>query len=313
MLISVIIPAYNEQANLESCVVSVLAGLGSDSEILIVDDGSTDNTVAVARRLEKQYPKVHLLQHPNNTNRGVAATRNLGLHHASGEYVAFIDADDVCQPTRFDSSIRILRQCKDIDGVLVTVGVLFDEGANDAARAFLPQLLDHDLGILPDDFAGATLQGRSRFHISNVIFRKTLLLKSGVFNIKRKLGEEDTDLWLRMALCGRFCVGDETEPQIYYRRHLGNNWIPNRNDVFRDLMVVGEVLKWAKKTPWVSQENLNKVEKAFTDKLFYCFTLARAEKLFIRGIRAAWQAGISSPKLLLRSRYWGNVLRIVWH
>ncbi len=313
MLISVIIPAYNEQENLEACVVSVLAGLGSDCEILIVDDGSTDNTTAVARRLEGQNSTVRLLQHPGNVNRGVAATRNLGIDHAVGEYIAFIDADDICQPTRFDGSIGILRQRQDIDGVLVTVGVLFEDGANDAARAFLPQVLNHDPGILPNDFAAATLQGRSRFHISNAVFRRKLLLKSGVFNIHRKLGEEDTDLWLRMALCGRFCMGDETEPQIYYRRHSGNNWIPNRHDVFRDLMVVGEVLRWAKKSPGVSQENLNKVREAFIDKLFYCFTLARAEKLFFKGIRAAWRAGVGSPKLLLRLRYWRNVLRIVWH
>jgi len=311
MLISVIVPAYNEQANLERCVTSVLSALPTDCEILVVDDGSSDGTVAVARRLEEQHPRVHLLRHPGNVNRGVAATRNLGLYHATGEFVAFIDADDFCLPTRFENSLRALRQRQDIDGVLVPVGVIFEGDADEMARTYLPNVLDHDIGISPEDFAAATLQGRSRFHISNLLFRKSLLLKSGVFNAKRKLGEEDTDLWLRMALSGRFGVVDESEPQIYYRRHIGNNWIPNRNDVFRDLMVLGKVLKWAKNSPYVSVSNIQKIQKAFSEKLFYCLMLARDEKLFTQGIRAAWLAGTVAPKLLLTSRYWGNVLRLL--
>jgi glycosyltransferase involved in cell wall biosynthesis len=313
MLLSVIIPAYNEQANLESCVVSVLSGVGADSEILVVDDGSTDNTASVARWLARQHPSVHLLQHPGSVNRGVSATRNLGLENATGEYIVFVDADDICQPTRFINSIEILQERRDIDGVLVPVRVIFEEGANEAAKAFLPEVLDHDPGIAPDDFAGATLEGRSRFHISNVIFRKSLLLKSGVFNIQRKLGEEDTDLWLRMALCGRFCVADTNVPQIFYRRHVGNSWQPDRTDYFRDLMVLGEVLKWAKKSPWVSKSNVKRIENAFSEKFFYCLTLARAERIVSLCIKLAWQAGIGSPRLILRSRYWRNLLHVTWN
>ncbi len=310
MQISIIIPAYNEEANLETCVASVMAGLDSSYEILIVDDGSSDNTVLVAQRLERHFPSVRLLRHQGNVNRGVAATRNLGLHHATGELLAFIDADDICRPSRFIQSFGILQQRQDIDGVLVSVEVIFDEGADDRARAYLPNVLDHDPRILPGDFAAATLQGRSKFHISNMIFRKTLLIKSGVFNAQRKLGEEDTDLWLRMALCGRFDVADISEPQIIYRRHVGNNWHPNRNDVFRDLMVVGEVLKWAKTSPYVTTVNLRKLESAFAEKLFYCFTLACTNNMLIQGARTAILGAIIFPKLLIQRRYWGNVLRL---
>jgi len=311
MLISVIIPAYNEELNLEACVTSVVTGLDSDYEILVIDDGSTDGTVDIAKRLVKQNPEVRLLRHPGNINRGVAASRNLGLFFSIGEYISFIDADDICQPTRFGESLKFLKERRDLDGVLVPVGVIFDGGAESSARAYLPDVLDHNPEIFADDFAAATLDGRSKFHISNLVFRRLILAKSGYFNINKKLGEEDTDFWLRMALCGRFSALNELKPQILYRRHIGNNWMPSQDDYFRDLVVLGEVIKWAKSSRNVTTTNIKKIEDAFVEKLYYCFTLARKQRLFGQGIAAASHACFVSPQILFKRRYWGNLLRLI--
>lgn len=310
MLLSVIIAAYNEQRYLTSCVASLRAALGPDSEIIIIDDGSTDDTRAIAERLAKQYPEVQVLWHPENSNRGVSASRNLGIEHAAGKYVTFFDADDLCVPSRFEVAVEALEAQPDIDGVLCTIGVFFTREEDKVAWDGLPVVFDHDRGIPRDGFAGATLQGRSRFLPSNLVFRKTLLRKSGIFDVDRRI-MEDLHLWLRMALTGNFIVLGSNEPQIFYRRHAGNTWALYRYGVFVDLEVIADVLRWARKVHWVSCKNVKEVEDAFVEKVFYCLTLARADHLFVKGIKVAGLAGRCCPRLLLCKRYWANVLRIM--
>lgn len=90
-LISVIIPMYNVEPYIERCVRSVLDGSYRQVEVICVDDGSTDGTLAAARRLEAEDSRVRVLA---QENRGVSAARNYGLKEAKGAYIAFIDADD---------------------------------------------------------------------------------------------------------------------------------------------------------------------------------------------------------------------------
>jgi len=97
-LVSVIIPAFNQQARLQQCLNSVLAQPVADIEVLVVDDGSTDATSAIARAVARQDGRVRLLQ---QANAGAGAARNYGLRHASGRYVHFVDADDWLQPDAY--------------------------------------------------------------------------------------------------------------------------------------------------------------------------------------------------------------------
>jgi len=94
--ISVIIPVYNTSAYLQECVDSVLAQTLKDFEIIIVDDASTDDSLAVCQRLYGSNPKVRILHHEKNGTAGAA--RNTGLEAANGKYVAFIDSDDLFMP-----------------------------------------------------------------------------------------------------------------------------------------------------------------------------------------------------------------------
>jgi glycosyltransferase EpsJ len=89
--LSVIVPAYNSEATLERCIRSVLDQSFVDLELLAVDDGSTDSTPALLRQLAEEDGRVRVFTQPNG---GVSAARNLGLSHAQGTYVAFLDADD---------------------------------------------------------------------------------------------------------------------------------------------------------------------------------------------------------------------------
>jgi glycosyltransferase involved in cell wall biosynthesis len=95
-LVSVVMPFLNAPAFMQETLESVFAQTYDGWELLLVDDGSTDASTAMARRYAQQYPeKVRYVEHPAHQNRGVSASRNLGVNHANGQYVALLDADDV--------------------------------------------------------------------------------------------------------------------------------------------------------------------------------------------------------------------------
>jgi len=91
-LVSIIIPIYNAEKTLESCLVSCLRQTLQEIEILLIDDGSTDRSLAIASAFLSRFPeKIRIFRQPNS---GPSAARNLGLKHATGKYIGFLDADD---------------------------------------------------------------------------------------------------------------------------------------------------------------------------------------------------------------------------
>ncbi|HEU5352357.1 MAG TPA: glycosyltransferase family 2 protein [Terracidiphilus sp.] len=107
-LISVIVPFHNSERFLAETVESVLAQSCAEWELLLVDDGSTDRSAALARVLASRRPEaIHCLTQPGG-NRGVNAARNLGAHHARGALLAFLDSDDVWRPNKLAEQSAIL-------------------------------------------------------------------------------------------------------------------------------------------------------------------------------------------------------------
>jgi glycosyltransferase involved in cell wall biosynthesis len=106
--VSVVVPIFNAELFLEEAILSVIGQTRSDWELLLVDDGSTDGSAAIARRYEAADPRIHYLDHPGHRNLGQHASRNLGLRHAQAEYVALLDADDVWLPEKLERQVAIL-------------------------------------------------------------------------------------------------------------------------------------------------------------------------------------------------------------
>jgi glycosyltransferase involved in cell wall biosynthesis/SAM-dependent methyltransferase len=107
--VSVIIIFLDAEWFLDEAVQSVLAQTYSDWELLLVDDGSTDGSPARALRYAQQHPhRIRYLQHGDRGNHGMSASRNLGLRHARGRYVAWLDADDVWLPAKLERQVAIL-------------------------------------------------------------------------------------------------------------------------------------------------------------------------------------------------------------
>jgi glycosyltransferase involved in cell wall biosynthesis len=102
-LVSIIIPVYNSEIYLAECIESAINQIHSNTEIIIVDDGSTDNSLQIARNFENE--KVRVL---NQDNRGASAARNTGLKEAKGSYIQFLDADDLLSPDKIEEQIKCL-------------------------------------------------------------------------------------------------------------------------------------------------------------------------------------------------------------
>jgi glycosyltransferase involved in cell wall biosynthesis len=108
-LVSAIIIFLNEERFLQEAITSIFVQSYNNWELLIVDDGSSDNSTAIARACAAQHPdKVRYLEHENHANRGMSASRNLGVRNARGKYIAYLDGDDVWLPEKLERQVAIL-------------------------------------------------------------------------------------------------------------------------------------------------------------------------------------------------------------
>ena len=193
-MISVIIPAYNAEKYVLQAVRSVIAQNYSPLEILLIDDGSVDRTVALVRA---EAPQVTIISQANS---GVAAARNTGLRNASGDLICFLDADDGWFPGKLDAKLAYLRRHPE-------AGVVFHEWYDwrpDAGGEY-PELQRPDRSGLTETEARRTgwiyhillLKG-CIIHTSSVMIRREVVAQVGLFRTGLVTGE-DYDYWLRVS------------------------------------------------------------------------------------------------------------------
>jgi glycosyltransferase involved in cell wall biosynthesis len=108
-LVSIVIPFLNAEQFLMETMESVISQHYTNWEILLVDDGSTDGSTAIAKKYASGYPdKIYFLEHNNHSNRGAAASRNLGVSKASGALLAFLDSDDLWLPNKLEEQVAFM-------------------------------------------------------------------------------------------------------------------------------------------------------------------------------------------------------------
>lgn len=146
--VSCIVIFLNEERFLAEAIASVLAQEHESWELLLVDDGSTDGSAAIARTFVERHPgRVRYLRQPGGANLGMSAARNLGLAHARGRYVGFLDADDAWLPEKLADQVEILDGRPDV-GMVYGRTLLWHSWQPRGAR----RALDHfcDLGVTPE-------------------------------------------------------------------------------------------------------------------------------------------------------------------
>lgn len=213
-LVSVVIPTYNRVAYLAEAVQSVIGQTYTDYELIIVDDGSTDDTAKMVKGIGD--PRVHFLALPHS---GLAArTRNAGIQRARGRYVAFLDSDDLWDATKLADQFAGLSgrpECRWSH----TGGRCIDHAGAPHARWPMPRLASQGwIGEL-------MLRRRVAVNTSSVLVERALLLEVGAFDETFVWGE-DYDLWVRLAL--RSPVAAVADPRVQRRIHgnqlIGGGW-----------------------------------------------------------------------------------------
>jgi glycosyltransferase involved in cell wall biosynthesis len=120
--VSVIIPVYNCEKYISRSIQSVLA-IEEVTELIIVDDGSTDLTFNICKDFKKIDSRIKIFFHEGRKNRGVSASRNLGIKNAKNNFIAFLDADDYYLPNRFKVTSECFAFDQSIEGVYEAIGV----------------------------------------------------------------------------------------------------------------------------------------------------------------------------------------------
>ena len=118
--VSVIIPVYNRQNYVQECIESILAQTYDNFEIILIDDGSSDRTVAICREMAEKDARIKVLE---QQHRGVSAARNVGIETANGEYLFFIDSDDVIHPQLIETFVSAMAETKAPMGACRTINV----------------------------------------------------------------------------------------------------------------------------------------------------------------------------------------------
>lgn len=124
ILLSIIIPVYNTEAYIEKCLTSVFANLPKYTEVIVVNDGSPDNSEKIIKKFEKKYDS---LKYYKKENGGLSNTKNYGLDKANGKYIGFVDSDDYINPNMFDCMLK-KAIINDADIVYCDVEMIYENG-----------------------------------------------------------------------------------------------------------------------------------------------------------------------------------------
>jgi glycosyltransferase involved in cell wall biosynthesis len=201
--VSVIIPCYNTGRFLRDAIESVLSQSYREFEVIVVDDGSTDGSAAIA----ESFAGIRVIR---QANAGVSAARNRATEGAAGEFVVYLDADDRLLPRALEVGVECLRAHGDCGFVygfsrgILADGVLIEDPAPAPV---------HDAGY------AALLAGNAPLPPASVMFRRSAVLEAGGFPVGVKLAE-DYDLYLRVA--ARFPVFCHNQVVAEYRQHDAN-------------------------------------------------------------------------------------------
>jgi glycosyltransferase involved in cell wall biosynthesis len=202
-LISVVMPCHNAAPFVEDAVSSVLAQTYPRFELLAVDDGSTDNTLARLHALAESDPRLHVL---SQSNRGPSAARNAALRRARGDYLCLLDADDAFLPAKLYAQLSAL-ESQPHAGLVYSDYFIADDRLR--PTGFVPT-------CLPDGDTLASFARRNCFAPVCPLFRRSLLDCTGLFDESIR-GAEDWDFWIRCALATRFVY--VPGPVALYRTH----------------------------------------------------------------------------------------------
>lgn len=241
--ISVVIPVYNAISFIEEAVLSAL-NFDLVGEILLIDDGSNDGSLTKCEELQFTFSKVRCLRHTNGINKGVSASRNLGILSARFPYIAFLDADDYFLSNKFDSFNFFINEGLDFDGIYEPVQYF---NGKDKIYGIKIQIESSRLFYY-------LIRGTfGHIHTNGVIVKKDLLQKAGLF-VDTLYLHQDSDLWLKLAFYGKLMPGKAFYPVAKVRIHDGNR-------IWKGISNKSRYQQWFVTWNWAKKEQIGKINK----------------------------------------------------
>lgn len=221
--VSVIIPTYNCAAYLGRAIDSILSQTFDDYEIVIVDDGSTDDTTHVLDRYTSR------VRYHHQSNQGLSAARNAALALAMGDLIAYLDADDVWAPQKLERQVAYLdanREC----GIVHSDFAIIDED---------DRILHHSYNAekarpVPAGYCVLDLLRRCHIQVPTVVERRECLLRVGMFDGRLRVAQ-DYFHWMALAMAG-YSVGYIPESLAMYRRRKGSLY-GNQKALLEDMVL----------------------------------------------------------------------------
>lgn len=203
--VTVVIPAYNAMTYLPETLDSVLKQTFTDFEVLIINDGSKDNIIQWASTITDS--RVKLI---SQTNQGVSAARNTGINTAQGEYIAFLDADDLWEPTKLEKQVQCFESKPEV-GLVYTWTLLVDQQGKSTGTV----TASHIEGNVWEKLLLGDVIGNG----SSAMIRRSCFETVGLFDTELS-SAEDPDMWARIS--AHYPLAVIKEVLVYYRQRSGS-------------------------------------------------------------------------------------------
>ncbi len=234
-LVTIIMPTYNGSKWLKNAILSIQNQTYKHWELIVVDDGSSDNTAQIVLDLMQNEPRIKYLK--NEQNLGIQKTLNRGLKEAKGEYVARLDDDDSWpDPLKLQKQVTFLNENSSY--VLVGTGVVMvNEEGKELFRYLLPE---------EDNVIRSKILSKNCFAHSSVLFRKDIVMNFGGYSEEEDVKHfEDYDLWMKLGTVGK--LHNLPIYGLAYRMREGSLSATNRLLVFKKLL--NHINKYKKSYP----------------------------------------------------------------
>jgi len=313
--VSVIIPVYNAENFIRKAVESALA-LPETSEVLLVEDCSTDKSLFLCQTLEEECSRVTLLRHSLNRNFGAGASRNLGIKNARYGYIAFLDADDFFLPNRFFRARKIFEDNPDVEGVYEATGVHFwtEESKKNWLESGRKLLTTMSRAVSSEDLfaAQAPIGSEGHSHLDACVLKKTVFDKVGLFDEVLRL-HQDTAMLVKLSAVCKMVPGNLITPVVIRGVHDHNRITAHRSEFekYRLRESMWRVLWcWSKKK--VTSEKRKILLTCYLEHA--SFPCRKFQSRVIARLAALAQLLYLITKdvdLLLERNYWGRLYNLI--
>lgn len=250
--VSIIVPTYNYGHYIGQAINSLTQQSFQDWECIIVDDGSTDQTMDIVRMLLKGEARLGYYYQENS---GLSSARNAGLNLAKGDFIQFLDADDLIEPEKFERQMELLESHSHVDIVYSSVRYFSGELYQNVRLS----LGSEDIDWMPkvsgcDDDLLVTLIEGNIMAVSSPLIRRKIISSVGLFDTKLSMFA-DWDYWLRCAIAGAYFLYDDDDGIRSLVRYHSDSMTHHSPNSAREREVIRKKLSKMNLSPSVKANN----------------------------------------------------------